>query len=61
MFSLDGNFRHKHKDVSSDAADPGLGTGWAYFVDDRAYKEYIRQHANDAEQVSRQQHWSQPQ
>lgn len=39
---LDANFRLKRKTVSSDDRDPGLNRGWAYFVEETAYKEHIR-------------------
>ncbi|KAJ3476825.1 hypothetical protein NLI96_g10890 [Meripilus lineatus] len=50
IYSIDANFRLKRKYISSILADPGLGTGWAYFVDDRSYKAYVKQHENDADQ-----------
>ncbi|KAG1805841.1 uncharacterized protein BJ212DRAFT_1449520 [Suillus subaureus] len=39
--AIDANFRLKHKAVSSDAADPSLNAGWAYFVQEGAYKSYL--------------------
>ena len=51
MCSIDGCFPFKWKNVSSDAADPGLGTGWAYFVDEKAYKAYVDKHKGDPDQV----------
>ncbi|KAF8136194.1 hypothetical protein EV363DRAFT_1293923 [Boletus edulis] len=39
--AIDANFRLKRKVVSSDVADPGLSCGWAYFVEETAYKSYL--------------------
>ncbi|KAL6299003.1 hypothetical protein BKA93DRAFT_820101 [Sparassis latifolia] len=38
---LDANFHLKRKKVSSDSIDPGLNHGYAYFVEEKAYKEYL--------------------
>lgn len=38
---IDTNFRLKHKAVSSDNVDPSLNSGWAYFVEEAAYKSYL--------------------
>jgi hypothetical protein len=27
--------------VSSEAKDPGLGTGWSYFTEDAPFREYL--------------------
>jgi hypothetical protein len=27
--------------VSSEKKDPGLGTGWAYFVEDEPYRKFL--------------------
>lgn len=37
--------------MSSQKADPGLSKGWAYFVEETAYKEHIERHKNDIEPV----------
>lgn len=50
--SIDSNFRHMKKNISSDKADPGLGIDLAYFVENKVYKEYVRKHSNEPEQVS---------
>ncbi|KAF8121495.1 hypothetical protein EV363DRAFT_1457566 [Boletus edulis] len=39
--AIDANFRLKCKAVSSDAADPGLNHGWAYFVEEKSSKDYL--------------------
>ncbi|OBZ77742.1 hypothetical protein A0H81_02190 [Grifola frondosa] len=41
FIGLDANFRLKRKKVSSDAVDPGLSHGYAYFVEDTAYKKHL--------------------
>ncbi|KAJ3477374.1 hypothetical protein NLI96_g10506 [Meripilus lineatus] len=50
IYSIDANFHLKRKQVSSHVSDPGLGTGWAYFVEEKPYKNYIKQHEKDPEQ-----------
>ncbi|KAL6303051.1 hypothetical protein BKA93DRAFT_818202 [Sparassis latifolia] len=42
FLSIDANFRLKCKKVSSDQVDPGLNHGYAYFVEEKAYKEHLR-------------------
>ncbi|KAJ3477082.1 hypothetical protein NLI96_g10713 [Meripilus lineatus] len=49
--SIDSNFRHMKKNISSDKADPGLGIDLAYFVENKVYKEYVRKHSNEPEQT----------
>lgn len=49
---LDANFRLKRKDVSSEAANPGLSHGWGYFVEDKEYKKHLKDHENDVEPKS---------
>ncbi|KAN0079965.1 hypothetical protein V8E55_009531 [Tylopilus felleus] len=46
FIALDTNFRLKQKAVSSDEADPTLSNGWAYFVDECVYKEYLQTQMN---------------
>ncbi|KAF6746394.1 hypothetical protein DFP72DRAFT_823183 [Ephemerocybe angulata] len=50
--ALDANFRLRRKDVSSRAADPGLIQGFAYFVEDNAFCEYVKKHADEVEPKS---------
>ena len=50
--ALDANFRLKHKNVSSDQADPGLSKGWAYFVDEEKYKDHLNHYKHATEPVS---------
>ncbi|KAJ7575804.1 hypothetical protein C8J56DRAFT_1063043 [Mycena floridula] len=42
FLAMDACFRLKRKIVSSDEKDPGLGTGFAYFVEDPPYQEYCQ-------------------
>ena len=41
ILALDACFRLKWRIISSESKDPGLGTGWGYFVEDEPYREYI--------------------
>lgn len=41
FLGMDANFRLKRKMVSTDAADPGLSNGWAYFVDESEFKDFL--------------------
>ncbi|KAF9515398.1 hypothetical protein BS47DRAFT_1372048 [Hydnum rufescens UP504] len=44
IYAIDANFCLKNHAQSS--VDPGLGTGWAYFVDDQAYSTYLLKHTS---------------
>ncbi|KAF8190101.1 hypothetical protein BJ912DRAFT_850370 [Pholiota molesta] len=50
--ALDANFRLKRKHVSSIEADPGLNHGCAYFVEEKEYKEYLKDFMSDKEPKS---------
>ncbi|EMD32328.1 hypothetical protein CERSUDRAFT_68683 [Gelatoporia subvermispora B] len=39
--AMDANFRLRRKAVSSDEKDPGLNHGYAYFVEETAYKKHL--------------------
>lgn len=39
--AVDGNFRLKRKNVSTDHVDPDLNHGCAYFVEEQAYKTHL--------------------
>ncbi|KAF8134657.1 hypothetical protein K438DRAFT_1547594, partial [Mycena galopus ATCC 62051] len=41
FLALDACFRLKHELVSSELKDPGLGTGWAYMVENEEYHQYL--------------------
>ncbi|KAF8877970.1 hypothetical protein BD779DRAFT_1677037 [Infundibulicybe gibba] len=51
VLGVDANFRLKRKNVSSDKVDPGLGDGWAYFVGEGEFKEFLRDHGNTGVQA----------
>ncbi|KAI0712134.1 hypothetical protein C8Q76DRAFT_693826 [Earliella scabrosa] len=44
--AVDANFRLKRKKVSSDALDPSLNHGYAYVVEEKAYKQHLATHDN---------------
>ncbi|OJA09031.1 hypothetical protein AZE42_11088 [Rhizopogon vesiculosus] len=52
FFAIDANFRLKRKHVSSSASDPGISKGWAYFVEESAYKEYLEGHKHTSQERS---------
>ncbi|KAG2090914.1 uncharacterized protein F5147DRAFT_748193 [Suillus discolor] len=52
FLAIDANFRLKRRMVSKDSADPGLGNGWAYFVEETAYKRYLQSHNGTLQQKS---------
>ncbi|KAJ6534555.1 hypothetical protein B0H10DRAFT_1859269, partial [Mycena sp. CBHHK59/15] len=41
FLALDACFRLKRRMVSSELKDPALGSGWAYMVESRAYRQYL--------------------
>ena len=44
FLALDANFQLKHKNVSSNEADPGLSKGWAYIIEETKYKVHLELH-----------------
>ncbi|KAG1864793.1 hypothetical protein F4604DRAFT_1882005 [Suillus subluteus] len=50
--AIDANFHLKRRIVSKDSTDPGLSRGWAYFVDETAYKAYILDHGDMLQEKS---------
>lgn len=48
---MDANFRLKRKDVSSEEADPGLGTGWSFFCDVTAYMAHLADNWDKPQEV----------
>ncbi|THU88945.1 hypothetical protein K435DRAFT_678933 [Dendrothele bispora CBS 962.96] len=42
FLAIDACFRLKRRLVSSEIKDPGLGTGWSYFVEDSPFRTYIK-------------------
>jgi hypothetical protein len=51
FLAIDANFRLKRKAVSNDSVDPSLSSGWAYFVDDEAYKGFLDSNSDNAQEV----------
>jgi hypothetical protein len=51
FLGIDANFRLKRKMVSSDDFDPGLGCGYAYFVEEKPYKEYLAPRMDTPQEV----------
>jgi hypothetical protein len=41
FIAIDACFRLKRCFVLSEAKDPGLGTGWSYFVEDAPFRRYL--------------------
>lgn len=41
FIGIDANFRLKRKATSSEERDPSLGGGWAFFVEEQAYKAHL--------------------
>jgi hypothetical protein len=52
FLAIDANFRLKRKLVSNNARDPGLSKGWAYFVEEYEYKEFLRERIDMPQEVS---------
>ncbi|KAJ6478450.1 hypothetical protein DFH09DRAFT_1253383 [Mycena vulgaris] len=41
FLAMDANFRLKRKDVSTEEKDPGLGKGWVFFCEVKAYMAHV--------------------
>ncbi|TDL14398.1 hypothetical protein BD410DRAFT_734138 [Rickenella mellea] len=52
ILAMDANFRLKRRRSSSNAADPGLGTGLAYFVEDDAFRSHVAQYIDQPEMTT---------
>ncbi|KAG2743102.1 hypothetical protein P692DRAFT_201841926 [Suillus brevipes Sb2] len=52
FLAIDANFRLKRKVVSNDSVDLSLSSGWAYFVDDEAYKGFLDSKSDNAQEKS---------
>lgn len=46
---MDANFRLKNRLRANTRADPSLGSGWAYFVNDEEYREHIMKYVTQEE------------
>lgn len=53
FLAIDGNFRLKRRKVSSDKRDPGLGHGWAFFVEEKAFKKHLTANWDHKQDVRR--------
>ncbi|KAF7298285.1 CxC2 domain-containing protein [Mycena chlorophos] len=49
FFAMDACFQLKRRMVSSEARDPALGPGFAFMVDSKPYREYLRTATNKQE------------
>ncbi|KAJ7041706.1 hypothetical protein C8F04DRAFT_1176799 [Mycena alexandri] len=49
FIALDACFRLKRRAISSELRDPGLGTGWAYFVEQEPYRQHLLMTTNETE------------
>lgn len=49
MLAVDANFRAKNLIRSSEAKDPGLHTGLAYFVENEGYKAHVMKSATQTD------------
>ncbi|KAF8804837.1 hypothetical protein BYT27DRAFT_7225178 [Phlegmacium glaucopus] len=49
FLALDTNFWLKHKNISSNEADPSLSKGWAYIVEETKYKAHFELHKAEVE------------
>ncbi|KAJ7578939.1 hypothetical protein C8J56DRAFT_796992 [Mycena floridula] len=52
FIAVDACFRLKRKMVSSDKKDPGLAAGWAYFVEEPPYREFVKTLGDQTEMSS---------
>ncbi|KAG1760085.1 hypothetical protein EV702DRAFT_1208029 [Suillus placidus] len=52
FLAIDANFRLKRRIVSKDSVDPGLSRGWAYFVEETAYKTFLQSYSGGPQQKS---------
>ncbi|KAF8442225.1 hypothetical protein L210DRAFT_3397494 [Boletus edulis BED1] len=50
--AIDANFHLKRRAVSKDAVDPSLSNGWAYFVEELSYKQYLTKHSDTRQEKS---------
>ncbi|KAG1818400.1 hypothetical protein EV424DRAFT_1472735 [Suillus variegatus] len=50
--AIDANFWLKHKAVSSNDRDPSLNSGWAYFVEEDAYKKFLSERSTERQERS---------
>jgi hypothetical protein len=51
FIGMDCNFKMTRKNVSSDEKDPSLCNGFAYFVPEAPFKEYLREFQGEPQEV----------
>lgn len=51
FLAIDVNFHLACKNVSSDKADPGLNKGWAYFIEEKAFKRFLHDTGKQPQEV----------
>lgn len=51
FLAIDANFQLKRKAVSSNDRDPSLNSGWAYFVEEDAYKKFLSERSTERQEV----------
>lgn len=52
FLAIDANFCLARRNVSSDIVDPGLNRGYAFFVEEHAYKDFIGSHEQVVQEVN---------
>ncbi|KAG1744823.1 hypothetical protein EDB19DRAFT_1894525 [Suillus lakei] len=52
FLGIDANFRLARRNVSSDIVDPGLNQGYAFFVEEQAYKSFIGSQERAVQEMS---------
>jgi hypothetical protein len=53
FLTIDANFRLARRNVSSDIVDPGLNHGYAFFVEEQAYKGFLSSQERSIQEVNR--------
>ncbi|KAJ7088319.1 hypothetical protein C8R44DRAFT_751892 [Mycena epipterygia] len=51
FLAMDANFRLKRKDVSTEEKDPGLGKGWAFYCEVKAYMKHVAANWNQKQEA----------
>ncbi|KAG2034290.1 hypothetical protein BDR03DRAFT_935365 [Suillus americanus] len=56
FLAINANFRLKRHLVSTDAKDPGITHGWAYFVDECGHKSYLKENSAVTQELPSHRH-----
>jgi len=56
MVAMDANFRLKSRLRGAINKEPALGVGWAYFVDNGPYSEFIKKFVDEDEVRAREEY-----